>query len=444
MERQLTSGPGGRILTNCHVWSPDSRWIVYDTRSDAEGAVFDGSFIEMVQVETGEVRRLYEAAAGAHCGVATFAPDRSCVAFILGPQNPTPDWQYGPAHRQGVLVNIDRPGIARNLDARDLTPPLTPGALRGGSHVHVFSPDGQRVSFTYNDALLAAFAEETETHQTDQRNVGVSVPLGPVHVGSGHPRSHSGEYFSVLATQTTARPRPGSDDIMQALEEGWVGTSGYRRPDGTWQRWAIAFQGQVITAGGDSLWEVFLADLPEDVTMPAPDGPLQGTLTMRPHPPLGTRQRRLTHTQHRSYPGLQGPRHWLRASPDGTQIACLMRDDTGVVQLWAVSPLGGEPRQITRDSWSVASAFTWSPDGSQLAYAADNSVFVVDAASGLSQRLTPRTYDPEAPSALACVFSPDGRKVAFMRRLADGPGVDAPRSNQIVIVTLVYSSHIFG
>ncbi|PBD34340.1 hypothetical protein CK247_30830, partial [Klebsiella pneumoniae] len=33
-------------------------------------------------------------------------------------------------------------------------PPYTPGALRGGSHVHVYSPNGQFVSFTYNDHVL--------------------------------------------------------------------------------------------------------------------------------------------------------------------------------------------------------------------------------------------------------------------------------------------------
>jgi hypothetical protein len=29
---------------------------------------------------------------------------------------------------------------------------------------------------------------------------------------------------------------------MRACEEGWVGTSGYRRADGTHQKYAIAFQ----------------------------------------------------------------------------------------------------------------------------------------------------------------------------------------------------------
>ena len=70
------------------------------------------------------------------------------VAFILGPEDPTPDWEYAIHHRQGVVVHASRPGEATNLDARDLTPPFTPGALRGGTHVHIFSGDGQWVSFT--------------------------------------------------------------------------------------------------------------------------------------------------------------------------------------------------------------------------------------------------------------------------------------------------------
>src|SRR5437660_248813 len=71
-ERQITRGPGGRIITNIGAWSPDSEWIVYDTRSDAAGIQFDGATIEMVNVRTGGVKELYRAKRGAHCGVATF------------------------------------------------------------------------------------------------------------------------------------------------------------------------------------------------------------------------------------------------------------------------------------------------------------------------------------------------------------------------------------
>ena len=83
-EVQVTDRPGGHILTNTGVWSPDGRWIVYDTRSDPAGEKFDGDTIEIVNVETREVRDVYRSRNGAHCGVATYNPARNQVVFILG------------------------------------------------------------------------------------------------------------------------------------------------------------------------------------------------------------------------------------------------------------------------------------------------------------------------------------------------------------------------
>ena len=425
-EQQITFAPHNHILTNVNVWSPDGNWLVYDLRSDSEGAVFDGGSIEMVNVETGQIKTLYQSKNGAHCGVATFDPKHWRVVFILGPENPTPDWQYGAAHRQGVIVETANPNHAINLDARDLTPPFTPGALRGGSHVHIWDARGAWLSFTYNDALLGS--EAVQGSDIDQRNLGISVPLGKVRVVKDHARNHDGEYFSVLATRAVAQPRAGSDEIQRAFEESWIGMNGYLRADGKRQKRALAFQGEVVTENGKTISEVFVADLPDDVTKSAPDGSLAGTLTKRPIPPRGTTQRRLTRTQNRKFPGIQGPRHWLRSSPDGTQLAFLMRDDNGVVQLWTISPNGNAMRQITRDNWSVASAFTWNLNGKFIAYVADNSVFVVEAATGKSSRVTPRVDDENAPLALACVFAPDGKRIAYLRRV-DG-------WNQIFVATL--------
>ena len=428
-ERQLTRGPGGRILTDTSIWSPDSQWIVYDTRPDQAGSDFAGDTIEMVNASTGEIKEIYRSRNGAHCGVATFHPHEWKVIFILGPENPTADWQYSFWHRQGVVVDVHRPGEKTNLDARDITPPFTPGALRGGSHVHVWDAAGQWVSFTYEDHVLAQFQTATPTNDINQRNLGVSVPRIPVRVSQGTPRNHDGDYFTVLAARTTAEPRPGSDEIQKAFEEGWVGTNGYARADGSRQKHALAFQGQVRSSKGEPFSEVFIVDLPDDVTKPG-DGPLCGTETRAASPPKGAVQRRLTFTADRRYPGLQGPRHWLRSSPDGSQIAFLMKDDAGVVQLWTVSPTGGSPRQVTTNRWPVASTFNWSPDGRYIAYAMDNSVCVTAVASGQTKRLTPRTDDASGPRSEACVFSPDGKRIAFMRRL---PSPQKP-ANQICVV----------
>ena len=198
-ERQITRGPGGRIVTNIGDWSPDSRWIVYDTRSDAAGERFDGSTIEMVNIETGERKTLYRSANGAHCGVVTFHPHEWKVVFILGPENPTTDWQYATFHRQGVIVDIAKPRQAVNLDARDLTPPFTPGALRGGSHVHVWDPRGDWVSFTYEDHVLARFPSASATNDINLRNIGVSVPGRPVSV---LPASMDGIYSDSILLRT--------------------------------------------------------------------------------------------------------------------------------------------------------------------------------------------------------------------------------------------------
>jgi hypothetical protein len=418
-EEQLTTGPYGHILTNTAVWSPDSRRIVYDVRSDVAGGLFDGTRIETVDVRTREVTVLYESARGAHCGVATYSPTENRVVFILGPEDPTPDWSYGPYHRQGVMVDEARPRIAAPLDARDVTRPFTPGALRGGTHVHVFSGDGRWVSFTYEDHVLAPFAEETADHEINLRTVGVTVPGPRVDVRGDHPRNHGADGFSVLVAQVAAKPRPGSDEIHKAFEDAWVGVDGYAKPDGRRQKRAIAFQGEIIAEDGRTLSEVFIVDIPEDVTVPG-DGPLEGTATRRPLPPKGTVQRRLTFTAGRKHPGIQGPRHWLRSSPDGSQIAFLMKDDAGVVQLWTVSPNGGKPQQVTRNATDIASAFSWSPDGRRVAHVMDGSVCVTNVASGETTRLTPRAEDAMAPRPEACVFSPDGKMVTYVRTVPDG------------------------
>ena len=109
-----------------------------------------------------------------------------------------------------------------------------------------------------------------------------------------------------------------------------------------------------------------------------------------------------------------------------------MSDDAGIAQLWTVSPNGGPPRQLTRNPWPVASAFTWSPDGRHLAFVMDNSVCVADAATGETVRLTPRSDDAAAPRPEACVFSACGNQIAYTRPVRLVKGI----WNQIFVVSL--------
>lgn len=405
--KQLTFAKRNHQLTNINAWTPDGRWLVFDVRPS--GASFTGQTIERVNVENGEVEVLYRAPQGAHVGVVTVnpcAPER--YVFIHGPENPDAAWQYDFHHRRGVVVEAGR---ATNLDAMDITEPYTPGALRGGSHVHVWSPDGSRLSFTYNDHVL-----HERDPALDLRNVGVALPFGPVRPPLNHPREYAGSHWCSLVSHTTPTPRPGSDDISRAYEEGWVGSQGYLKPDGTRQRWALAFIGDTCDRHGGKVPELFIVDLPEDEAAWKRPGmlPLEGTSGTMPAPPDGVAQRRLTFTHHFSHPGLlNSPRHWVRSDPAGENLAFLMGDENGVAQLWLISPNGGEPRQLTHGLQGVDSAFNWHPSGQALGFVQGRRIVLCDARSGT---LTPITEPlAAAPSGDAIVFSPDGAHIAWMQ-----------------------------
>ena len=418
-ERQITNQPYGHILTNIGVWSPDSKWIVYDIRSDAAGEQFDGNRIERVHVDTGEVEVLYESQHGASCGVVTYSPTDDRVVFIHGPETPTEDWKYAAYHRRGVIVDAAMPGVAVNLDARDLVAPFTPGALRGGTHVHTFSGDGKCVAFTYEDHVLQHQPADRQA-DANQRNVGVSSPIRAVVPPPRDERNHAGAFFTVLVTRTANEPSPDSDQIGRAYSDAWIGRQGYTRPDGSQQNYAIAFQGQVATSSHGTIAEVFVVDLPENLSVPSKQGPLAGTSVRRPIPPQGTHQRRITFTEARRHPGIQGPRHWLRSSPDGSQIAFLAKDDNGVVQFYSVSPNGGGIRQITYNPADIESAFSWSLDGKFVAHVMDRSICVTHWESGKTHVLVASQAKSSAPRPEACVIAPNGRHIAYVRRVRSG------------------------
>lgn len=407
MSKQLTFASRHHQLTNINCWTSDSQWLVFDVRPS--GTSFTGETIERVNVFTGEVEIVYRACRGAHVGVVTASPrDADRYVFIHGPENPDTHWHYDFHRRRGVIVDSGRVGT---LDALDFTAPFTPGALRGGTHVHVWSPDGSRLSFTYNDAVL----HELDP-RLDLRNVGVALPCGPVNPVKQHPREYDGSHYCVLVSKTTADPTPGSDEISRAYEEGWVGCRGYTTGSGDLQRWALAFIGDTRSERGDKVPELFIVDLPDDVRAFQQAGrePLCGTPKTLPSPPKGIQQRRLTFTGQRRYPGVvTTPRHWIRSSPDGSLLAFLMRDDRGVVQLWVISPNGGEPEQITQGEEGVQSAFSWHPSGKALGFVLQGRIVLCDSQTGHIIPLT--AAGQPAPCADAVVFSPDGQHIAWMQ-----------------------------
>ena len=414
---QLTFDNSGHTIHNTECFSPDDQWIVFDTRNN-DTMISSTGTISMVNTQTGEIHELYhtkhQTEYGPGVGAATFSPAANRVIFIHGIRNSDKDNPYGFTRRTGVAIDIDKPFHPIFMDARDVTPPFTPGALRGGTHAHNWSADGKWISFTYNDYIMQQL-EKKDSSVKDLRTVGVMVPGHPVHVpADSSEENNSGEMFSVVVAKVTKNPKPGSDEIDKAFDEGWIGTKGYKKNDGKWQRRAIAFQGEITNADKTKKTEVFVVDLPDDLTKANPGKPLEGTITSRPNVPAGVVQRRITHTTN----GIEGPRHWLRCTPDGNLIAFLSKDDKGIIQLFGVSPNGGKISQLTFNSYSIQGPFNFSPDGNYLAYLADNSVFVTEIKTGKSQGLTDRCSNEENVTG-SVVWSNNCSMLAFNKYVKD-------------------------
>jgi hypothetical protein len=398
-ERALTTAPHGHQIHHCQAFSPDGRFIYYDYRNE-ETKLAGSGFIGRVEVATGREELLYRTASpGAHgpgVGAVTCDPAGGRLAFIHGLANASAAEPYAPHRRCGM--SLTREGRAVHLDARDLSVPPTPGALRGGTHAFHWSPDGRRISFTYNDATVPP-----RPAPDDLRTIGVMQPGRPVAVAAADAGEFGGEAFATVVVPVRSDPRPGSDEMRRAFDEGWLGAD------------RLAFQGLVRTLEGRDLTEIFVVTLP--VGLVAPEFPAAGV----PVPQPGLAIRRLTRTEDRRHPGVQGPRHWVRPAPDGSCVAFLAMDDDGVVQIFKVPPEGGEIRQLSRLETSVESPFDWSPDGKSLACAAGGRIWLISAATGEATALTDPAPAGQGPRYAVC-FSPTGRLVAYNRPVpaADG------------------------
>lgn len=420
-ETILTTGAYGRTLNATQVFSPDNQWIVYDTRNDDTHIQYTRS-IEKVNIITGEVVSLYKVADptkfGPGVGAAAFHPSKDKIIFIHGLLNCNEKNPYGFTRRFGAIVESTRSSII-HAEGRTVREPLIAGTLRGGTHAHTWSGDGEWLSFTYNDYLMESLEKSFGDKVKDLRTIGVMAPLQKVTVPIEDDENFSGEYFAVAAAVVKEDPTFGSDEIERAFDECWIGKDGYIKADGTRQKRAIAFQGNVRAANGTLVTEVFVADIPEDITQADQDKPLQGTVNTRPNVPKGSVQRRLTFTTNQTFPGVQGPRFRLRSSPDGSEIYFLMKDDKGIVQIFSISTLGGTVRQVTHLAHAIQSQFNVSPDGKQLSAVADNSIWLIEIITGNTVRVTEKSQEESAPVGGA-LWSHNGKLLVFNRYIGEG------------------------
>lgn len=409
--RQITHDPKNHSLDNNDNFSPDDRFLVYDTREN-EGAIQNSISIEKVEIATGKIDMIYRAPdavkdRGPGVGAVSFHPVEDRVIFIHGPFTST-GLVYDQACRFGAMVPASGKVAMQPADARDVTSPFTPGALRGGTHRHEFSGNGEWIGFTYNDAIMKA-------RGVDLRTIGVTrlgTPVTPDAATDSAPGNHDGAGFSVLVVHVVPEPQPGSDEISRAAEDSWVGAQGYVKPDGSRQH-ARAFIGDTRDAQGRLLREVYLVDIPSVLTQPGPLGPLAGTLDAFPAPPAGAAQRRLTHTEHRPHPGCFGI---VRADPQGRWIAFLANDDAGARQIFLVSPLGGEMIQFSSIPGGVRFAPRWLPSGKAVVTVSeDHHLVAVCTVPGEHFGKSVSLYDGGEAAPYALVVSHDGKTIAFNR-----------------------------
>lgn len=88
-----------------------------------------------------------------------------------------------------------------------------------------------------------------------------------------------------------------------------------------------------------------------------------------------------------------------------------MQDDQGIVQLWTISPLGGEVHQVTSGSDSIESAFSWDSTGRYLTFVRKGLVMVCCAETGVCRAVTAPSAEPVSGDAV--VFSPDNSRWHF-------------------------------
>lgn len=413
-------------LDNNDNFSPDDQWLVYDTRTE-EGGIGANGKIEKVNIITGEKVALYElennTAFGPGVGAANYSHTDNQVIFIHGLLNASAEYPYQQWRRTGVIIEDDAPGVSIVMDARDISYPFTSGALRGGTHRHEWSGDGQWVGFTYNDALMKKMEDSTGVNY-NLRTIGVSKKGRRVVVKDTFKKENfSGEWFSAVVVKVEPHPKKGSNAISRAEGDSWVGTTGYKKEDGTKQR-ARAFIGTVKNKTGKEVKEVFIVDIPECIACIGEGGALEGTKTSFPSPPADTFQRRLTYTAESKFPGCEGV---VRSAHDGSILAFLAYDDNNIKQVFTIPPRGGTPVQQTFHASDVQSGVRWHPDEYRICYVWNDAI--------VSQKIGEKEFEiwtkPSKKPPMNLVWSHDGHKIAYNRTMTNAAGQAA---KQIFII----------
>ncbi|MEN8119713.1 MAG: DUF3748 domain-containing protein [Bacteroidota bacterium] len=351
-EKQITFSEKNHALDNNDNFSPDDKFLCYDTRiTDLANC----KSIEKVEIKTGIETVLWkpESISGelAAPGVAavSYHPSENKVIFIHGPflDEVKERGYYNIRNRTAVEVSADGKQNMLKVDMRDhLTDkPTINGAHRGGTHRHEYSRDGNKIGFTYDDFL----------NQDYDRTIGYMEANGNAPKGYSH-------YFALLVKPVKkGESKPG--EIEKASSDSWVDSVGRMR----------AFIGKVRAENGvDYENSLFVAEIPDSVDVTTANS---GNNTEYPTPPRGIKVRRLTHDKNAD--GI------VRGSYDGKKIAYFSLDTNGIKQVFFI-PVDGsdlisdadkQPKQVTFFDEN-ANHLRWHPSDNWIFSITDGNIAV--------------------------------------------------------------------
>ena len=391
--KTLTSSDKGHMLHHNGSFNATDEWIVFDTRND-ETKIGETGEIGIVNVKTKEEKIIYlttdQTVYGPGVGAVSFHPSEDRVIFIHGLLDAHKGMPYGMTRRFGMMVDLSSPLKGIPADCRDVTSPYQAGTLRGGSHSHCWSSDGNMISFTYNDQFV----------NPELRTVGVMVqPDQEIFVDSAA-GNIQGKYYSAIIADVIAEPENGSDQISKAFDECWLGNiSDDPNP-------SIVFQGTTKNKDGEDVVEIFLVDIdPQKILQ---DKEAIGNDGEKIRVPKGIVSKRLSHSEN----GLSDLRHWLRSSPDGKFVYALAKDKNGFNQIARCEVQTGELKNISNLDFSISSPINIDPKGEKITFIANNNVYLFDLKSLKADKTTDFGSD-DLPLLGVPVFSRDGSKLAF-------------------------------
>lgn len=420
-DTQITFGLQSHSLDNNDNFSPDGRYLCYDTRESVGPGIEHGYSIEVVDLTDKRPIIVYapdEIMTGdtpaPGIGAVSFSRALPEVSFIHGPpvSETAARGFYGKPNRNGACVRLSGEVVECDgawhmvkdghyafswLDKRDVSTEgdTEAGAHRGGTHRHEYCGRGDRIGFTYDDFLLPDY----------DRTIGYMEP----HEKAPAPASH----FFALLVAVAPMDEAGPGELEKAYGDAWVD------PEGTMR----AFIGKIRSENGVDYEEsLFVADVPRTVDITTADA---GSATRYPQPPEGIKIRRLTST---FAAGI------VRGSPDGKYIAYYAEDTRGQSQVFIIDAQGSDeaddpalrPRQVTSLPKGTQNGIRWTPDGKAILCIYDDGLVLTSVVPGenfgKSVFLTPHG---DGINRHAPVFSPDGKGLAYNRPIPmkDGAGV---------------------